>query len=137
MITHIWTFAQPFQGSMCLQQKFITCRLNQVKGEHITIELWCLKCFICMDLSDEQGAFDGLWKITICSFTGFWINSRNQIYFSLALFSRNSQCKKKTYQQLYLIKWFKDVIYLFRCQGHLKHFFGKLCILSKIWKWHM
>ena len=36
------------------------CRLNQVKEEYITIELWCLKWFICMDSSDELGAFDGL-----------------------------------------------------------------------------
>ena len=34
--------------------------MNQVNGKHITIEPRHLKCFISMDSSDEQGAFDGL-----------------------------------------------------------------------------
>ena len=46
-------------------------RLNQVKGEHIPMKVCCLKCFICTDSSDEQTAFDGLQKITICSFISF------------------------------------------------------------------
>ena len=52
-----------------------------------------------------------------------------------SLFSRNSQRKKKAYQQLYLIKRFKDVIYLFCCQGHLKHFFLKTMYFVENLEW--
>ena len=46
---------------MCLYwQKFSICRLSQVKREHVTMKVWCLKCSICRDSSDEQNAFDGL-----------------------------------------------------------------------------
>ena len=27
---------------------------------HVTMKVWCLKCSICRDSSDEQNAFDGL-----------------------------------------------------------------------------
>ena len=46
---------------MCLYwQKFSICRLSQVKREHVTMNVWCLKCSICRDSSDEQNTFDGL-----------------------------------------------------------------------------
>ena len=35
------------------------------------MEVWCLKCFIFTDSSDEQSTFDGLQKIIICSFISF------------------------------------------------------------------
>ena len=35
-------------------------QVNQVEREHIPMKLWCLKCFICTGLPDEQSAFDGL-----------------------------------------------------------------------------
>ena len=31
------------------------------------MKVWCLKCFICTESSDEESAFDGLYKIIICS----------------------------------------------------------------------
>ena len=34
-------------------------------------------------------------------------------------------------------QFFKDVMYLFCCQGHLIFFFRKLFIFQKIWKWHI
>ena len=40
----------------------------KVEKGHIAIKVWCLKSFFCTDLSDEQRAFDGLWKIIIYSF---------------------------------------------------------------------
>ena len=46
---------------MCLYwQKLSICRLSQVKREHVTMKVWCLKCSICRDSSNEQNAFDGL-----------------------------------------------------------------------------
>ena len=40
------------------------------KGAH-TNDRISLKCFICTDSSDEQNTFNGLCKISICSFIRF------------------------------------------------------------------
>ena len=39
--------------------------------EHIPMNVWWLKCFICTHSSDDQSAFDELKEIIIYSFTSF------------------------------------------------------------------
>ena len=57
---------------MCFHlQELSICKLNQVKRELKPMKVWCLKCFICNNLSDEQSALDVLWKIIICWFISF------------------------------------------------------------------
>ena len=57
---HICSICFLFEDSLCLYyQKLSICRLNQVEREHIPMKVWCLKCFVCTDSSDEQNTFDG------------------------------------------------------------------------------
>ena len=49
-----------------------------MEGEHITMEVWCLKYFASAGSPDEQSAFGGLLKIIICSFISFWSLQLNE-----------------------------------------------------------
>ena len=42
-----------------------------MKREHMPMKVLCLKCFICIDLSNEQIAFEGLYKVVIYWFKSF------------------------------------------------------------------
>ena len=91
---HICSICFLFEDSLCLYyQKLSICRLNQVEREHIPMKVWCLKCFVCTDSSDEQNSFDGhyygnnyLFVYKLFEFAVRWIpavRNKAEIIFSL------------------------------------------------------
>ena len=50
-----------------------------MKKKCIPIAVLCLTCFVSINSSYEQGAFDGLKKITICSFISFLSLQSNKL----------------------------------------------------------
>ena len=71
------------------------------------MQVWRLRYFICTDSSDEQSAFDGLQKITICSLISFFCLQLNEF--------RHSQIKQKLYsvQKITYITANKKIISVF------------------------
>ena len=59
---------------MCLlKQEFSISGVNQLKKEHVLVNVNCFKCFICRDFSDEHRAFIVLEKkiLVVCKFVEF------------------------------------------------------------------
>ena len=63
-------------------------QIEPSEREQIPMKVWCLKCFICSDSSDEQSTLDGLKKVITYSFISFlsllveWIPAiRNHLQF--------------------------------------------------------
>ena len=50
------------------------------------MKVLCLKYAICIDSSNEQSAFDGLYKIVICSFISFLSLQLNEFLQSEIIF---------------------------------------------------
>ena len=108
---------------------FLSLHLNEILQSEIKQKLFSVQKTTCITAIADKKIISVLYVSGVLCASPHSVVLIKQFLQLGSIFSRNPQLKrKKPNQQLHLNykRFFKDVIYLFSCQGHLK-----LSILSK------